>query len=166
MFEMHRPFRLAFVNPMSVDNLALYDISLLLSILKDESEAVIRYYGNEDFDQQIPESVNFSGIYRYRNHGTLFKGISYLLSQIWLIGELIRFRPDIVHIQWPKLPILDRFVWRILKRKLRSTIFIHTSHNILPHDAPAVSAKFWRPIYRVDGRYHRASSRLGRYAGP
>ncbi len=153
--------KIAFVNPMSVDNLALYDVSLLKSMLQDKSELLIRYYGNEDINADIPRAVNFKGIYRYRKYCTPVKGLSYLISQIKLISELIRFFPDIVHIQWPKIPILDNFVWRLLKWKLPSALFIHTSHNPLPHDAPPVSALCWKPFYRLmDGIivHHRYSA--------
>ena len=152
MPEPKQSIKLAFVNPMSVDNLALYDISLLGSVYKEAPQAVIRYYGNKDINQKIPDRIGFIGIYRYRNHSVITKAISYLFSQIQLVGELVRFRPDIIHMQWPKLPIIDRFVWRFLKRKLHLTVFIHTSHNVLPHDAPVTAARFWRPIYRaMDG---------------
>jgi len=115
-----------FVDPMSVHNLAGYDFELLTNIDKNIK---VSFYANEKIDMSVP-NVDIKKIYRYSQKKGLFKVISYVKSQIMLLLEVRRRKPDVVHFQWLKLPLVD--YWIIMYIKKYSKV-IYTSHDAFTH---------------------------------
>jgi glycosyltransferase involved in cell wall biosynthesis len=118
---------LFFVDPMSYHNLAGYDFELLSNINKNIK---VSFYANEKLDIAIP-NANIKKIYHYSQKKGLFKIISYLKSQITLLYDIRKRKPDIVHFQWLKLPLIDYWFLAYIKKYSR---IIYTSHDALTHD--------------------------------
>jgi len=138
---------IAFVDPLSVDNLALYDTELLNGMLKVGPELKIRFFGNIRFDQKLNRDICFYPIYQYCGRWFLRKGLSYLLSHMKLLIALKQYKPDVVHLQWFRFLPADLILLRIIRRMLPEVRMIHTAHNIRPHEASPVIDGFWRAIY-------------------
>lgn len=65
----------------------------------------------------------------------ILKGLNHIVSMFRLIGELRRQDPDIIHIQWSPLPVIDRLLIRRL-RKVAPIVF--TVHDSAPfNESPA-----------------------------
>ena len=81
---------------------------------------------------------------RYPNLRRILRGISYPLGHLQLIRQLRQNRPDILHIQWSRVPHVD---YRLVKaaRDLGIAV-IHTVHDVIPSYAPNASTG---PLERV-----------------
>jgi len=139
--------KIVFVDSLSVDNLALYDAELLKGMLCGKTEVDIRFYGTVRFNQKLPENILYQPLYRYCGHWFLHKGFSYLFSHLKLIRVLLRNKPDIVHMQWFRLPPVDLLLLFLMRRLLPDTRFVHTAHNVRPHEASQAAEVIWRQIY-------------------
>ncbi|MCK5248782.1 MAG: hypothetical protein KAJ98_02400, partial [Spirochaetaceae bacterium] len=80
----NRFLHIAFINNLSMDNLALYDLSLLKGISYAEQDVEIHYFGNIRFEQSIPSGIRFFPLYRYCGLSFFHKGFSYLFSHLRL----------------------------------------------------------------------------------
>lgn len=119
--------RVFYVDPMSYHNLAIYDYELLIHMDQD-IECV--FFANQKIQLQIPE-ITIRKIYRYSNKRGAVKGISYLRSQLELLRHIKKHKPDLVHFQWFKQPLIDYF---ILRRMREYAGIIYTSHDAFTHD--------------------------------
>ncbi len=121
-----KPISIFFVDPMSYHNLAGYDFELLSNIDKNLN---ICFYANEKFNLLVPD-ISIKKIYRYSPKKGLFKIISYLKSQTILLLDIRREKPDIVHFQWLKLPLIDYWLLAYIKKYSK---IIYTSHDTFNH---------------------------------
>ncbi|MDD4238554.1 MAG: glycosyltransferase family 4 protein [Desulfotomaculaceae bacterium] len=121
-----REVELFFVDPMSYHNLAGYDYELLSNINKNIK---ISFYANEKLNISIP-NADIKKIYHYSQKKGLLKIINYIKSQIILLRDIRKRKPDIVHFQWLKLPPLDYLFLAYIKKYSR---IIYTSHDALTH---------------------------------
>lgn len=122
--------RIALVDPMSYNNLALYDISLLKGFQDIEPDISMTFFGNIKIDLDIPESIRFVPIFTYGDKNLIGMGFSYLKSLFGLALKLKRTRPDIIHFQWLKIPFADILMFLFLRLYLPNSSIIHTAHNI------------------------------------
>ncbi len=60
----------------------------------------------------------------------ILRGLLYPLGHIQLIAQIWRHRPDIVHIQWSRLPAFDRWLAAAIKRM--GIPLVHTVHDVEP----------------------------------
>jgi D-inositol-3-phosphate glycosyltransferase len=134
--------KIFFVDPMGYGNLALYDASLLNAI----SELDIDYFTNTKFEL---EELNHSiyRIYNYSDKKGFFKIASYINSQLYLFKHINKKSPSLIHFQWFKVPYLDFFILKLLKR--RGIKILHTAHNLLPHDSGSQYSKIYKKIYKL-----------------
>lgn len=119
--------KIFYVDPMSYHNLAGYDFELLSNI--DDNFNVF-FYANEKFNMSIPRAY-IKKTYCYSEKRGLFKIISYLKSQMILLRDIRKIKPDIVHFQFLKLPYIDYWILAYIKRFSR---IIYTSHDAFTHD--------------------------------
>jgi glycosyltransferase involved in cell wall biosynthesis len=121
--------KILYVDPMSRKNLGLYDKNLLENI---EGE---RYFF-ASYGLQFKNILNTSIIYNYNyyNKKGINKAISYIFSQIKLFRWILRNKPDIIHIQWIRLPLFDAILLFILKMLCKKSKLLFTAHDLLPHD--------------------------------
>jgi glycosyltransferase involved in cell wall biosynthesis len=86
-------------------------------------------------------------IFKYKKSSNfLLKSFSYSISYTKIIALLLIDRPDLVHIQWIKLPLLD-ITFIILLKVLRIPS-VYTSHNFLPHTQNFLSFFFAKIVCR------------------
>lgn len=118
-----------YIDPQSGDNLAMYDYELLSRI-----EGIdIHYICSKTYKYNKLENTVIVPLFNYtRKTNSLFKGISYIFSLISLLKYIIREKPQVIHIQWFRLPKFEYYYYKILK-KIYKFSFVHTVHNILPH---------------------------------
>jgi glycosyltransferase involved in cell wall biosynthesis len=60
----------------------------------------------------------------------LLRGLSYPLGHWQVLQKAKKERPDILHIQWSRLPIFDS--WLIAEMKKRGLPVVHTVHDVIP----------------------------------
>lgn len=131
-----------FVDPMSYNNLTLYDYNLLSNI----QNIKYSFIGNIDFDTSLPIKIN--RLFNYNRKKSIFKVISYILSQIRVLFIIFKTKPRIVHYQWLKIPLFDLFLFFIIK-SCTDVKIVYTAHNVLPHDSGERHKSVYLRLYRI-----------------
>lgn len=134
------------IDPQSYNNLAIYDENLI-SNLNINKKVLL---GNIKFENN--KNIHFIDLYKYSNKKFFLKILSYFFSQIKLLKNIIKNKPDVIHFQWFKLPYLDFWLLKFIKRFNLCNKVIYTAHNILPHDTGKKYKMIFNKIYDiVDG---------------
>lgn len=121
--------RVLYIDPQSGDNLAMYDYELLSRIHNFD----ITYVRSKTYNYENIKHVHHLPIFSYTTKRHPFsKGLSYCWSLIKLYKTIRSTKPDIVHIQWFRLPKIEFYFYKHLKRQLNFNL-VHTVHNLLPH---------------------------------
>ena len=118
---------LFFIDPMSYNNLELYDISLLES---HNSKHSVYFFCNSRFSKSEVRGIKIFKIFNYSNKPKMLQPLSYLFSLATVFFYVLRIKPDILHIQWLKLPLLDYYFYKFIKALYPKVKIIHTAHNI------------------------------------
>ncbi|KSA14307.1 glycosyltransferase [Maribacter dokdonensis] len=139
---MKRRNKIYYVNPMSYNNLGLYDYSLLSNI----KNVNVSYFCNLLYNQKKLPNKTYR-FYSYSNKKGIIKIISYFLSQLQLIFFCVKNPPAIIHFQWLKIPSMDYYVLKVLRRF--SNHLILTAHNVLPHNSGEIYFKSYAKIYHT-----------------
>ena len=134
-----------FVDPMSYNNLALYD-KLLLENLTPKP---IFFFGNIKYEYKTSYDRHYKYIYSYSNKWRALKPLSYLLSQLILLYYIIKTRPSVIHFQWFKFPIVDYFLLKIISLFLNKVKIVYTVHNVLPHNTVNTHKYIYEKIYKI-----------------
>ena len=126
--------KVVYIDPQSYNVLGNYDISLLQEIVRPEIE--IRFFCNTKIlKEKYFKDLDFCSIDPVFNYeqtsNPLAKIFSYLLSYGKIAFSLISEPPDLIHIQWIKMPLFD--ILFIGTLRLLTIPVIYTSHNFLPH---------------------------------
>jgi glycosyltransferase involved in cell wall biosynthesis len=126
--------KIFYIDPQSYSVLGRYDINLLKQIA--ELGVTIKFICNKNIlSEEYINSLNccsIEPIFNYKQSSNfLLKTLSYSISYSRIIYLVISDRPDLVHIQWMKLPLLDIFFMKFLRILRIPTVY--TSHNFLPH---------------------------------
>lgn len=131
-----------FIDPQSMGNLAEYDYSVT-----HEINCNIIYLCSKYYDYNINKKIKYIPIFSY-NHKKNFvlKSGSYACSLIKLVFYIIKYKPNLIHIQWFKIPSLDYLYWKVLKNILHIPI-VHTAHNVLPHNTGNKYKEIYGKIY-------------------
>lgn len=137
--------RIFFVDPMSYNNLEEYDFSLISNL---DSSFETYFFGSNKFKSTSKLFKKYL-IFSYSNYSNDFiKAALYFLSLIRLLFFYFYFRPDIIHIQWFKIPKLDYVFLKVYKLINPSVKIIFTAHNILPHNSGNKYLKIFIKIYQ------------------
>ena len=120
---------IVYIDPQSYKNLAIYDHSLLSNL-----EGKIHYLCSTNYDYlPLPPEVEQHKIFCYNNKkSNLVKVISYLWSYFRIFFMLLKWQPQVIHLQWLRLPTFDVLCMKRTKRVTGCKI-VFTAHNILPH---------------------------------
>jgi glycosyltransferase involved in cell wall biosynthesis len=138
--------RVFFIDPQGYGNLGNYDTSLLQQIVQPGVE--VRFICNrkildEEYINVLNDLNNFSlePFFNYKASSSfLLKILSYSISYVRVAHSIINDRPDLVHIQWMKLPLVDISFVSFLK--ILGIPVVYTSHNFLPHKQTFLSFFF------------------------
>lgn len=130
-----------YIDPMSYNNLAIYDFNLL-SNLDDE----YIFYGNGLYSYK---HIDIKKVFNYSSKkNKILKLLSYSISSIRIMFAILIKRPEKVHYQWFKVYKLDYVILKLLKYLSKCEI-IHTAHNILPHDTGDKYKSIHSRIYHI-----------------
>ena len=80
----------------------------------------------------------------YGKRNKFAKGLVYIRTLFKILSYVLRIKPDIVHFQQLKIPLLELALYRLIKRKNIKTVL--TLHDILPFEYKLVSP-FYKYIY-------------------
>lgn len=122
--------KVLFINPASTDNLAAYD----KGIIDNLSNAEVIYICNAvtEYIKDYKYPVLCKPIFSYDSHkNSIIRGLSYMISLLKVLLLTINSNPDIVHIQWPKVLVLDKLYLTYLN--YANIPVVYTAHNLLPH---------------------------------
>ena len=109
-------------------NLAKYDYYLLRGI-----DMSIYYFCSKYYDAAYESGIIYKKVFSYNKLGSNWqKAISYVWSWLLILLNIIRIRPQVVHIQWFRIPHFDYCMVRLLQTIFNIKV-VYTAHNILPH---------------------------------
>lgn len=134
-----------YIDPQSLRNLSVYDYQLLSGINYDN----IWYFHSIYYDHLPIKGVHQRALFAYNKKGsTLLKALSYIYSYLQIFLYIVRYHPQIIHVQWFKLPAFDYFFFKIIRYLFRFTL-VHTAHNILPHDTGDRYRSVFKKLYKL-----------------
>lgn len=118
-----------YIDPMSYGNLAIYDNSLLSHVVKHE----IIFFGSSKYSyKSFNSNVLFNPLFTYSNKkNNFYKILSYILSLIAILRNILFEKPRVIHIQWIKFWLLD-FIFLFIVKMIGVNV-VYTIHNVLPH---------------------------------
>ena len=118
-----------YIDPMSMRNLARYDYNLLNGM-----ELQVYYFCSRQYDYKTLSGIRYRKVFCYNGiKPVALKVTSYLLSYLVIFFYTLMVRPDIIHVQWCKIPKTDSLYMRLAK-VLTGARIVHTAHNVLPHN--------------------------------
>lgn len=133
-----------YIDPMSMKNLSVYDHNLLSNMKGD-----ITYFCSKHYDYKPLENVRMVKAFAYNYISNIYlKAASYIMSYLRIALLTITKRPQVVHVQWCKIPKWDLRYLRFAKRVAGSKIII-TAHNILPHNTGEKYKHVFSDIYNT-----------------
>lgn len=139
--------KLIYIDPQSYNNLALYDKNLLSNM----AGINICFMGSVLFEYKVSANVTFLPVFNYSTKkNKVAKLLSYISSIIRAYRYICDFKPDIVHIQWIKFYVIDRFFIALLQK--RGIKIVYTAHNVLPHDSGDSQITDYSRLYHLVDR--------------
>jgi glycosyltransferase involved in cell wall biosynthesis len=101
-------------------------------------------------DPHYFRALEYRWLTRYPRLRRLLRGLSYPLDHWRLLQQARHTPPDIVHIQWSRVPRLD--AWLIGQLKALDIPVVHTVHDIIPLYAPEADTTPWESVYSRSDR--------------
>lgn len=74
--------------------------------------------------------ISHKALLKYPRIRQLLRGITYPLTHWTVWRDIRKFRPEIVHVQWSRLPEFD--LWLIRQIQALQIPVVHTVHDIVP----------------------------------
>lgn len=140
--------RVFFIDPMSMGNPARYDYWLLSAIANYD----ITYFCSKFIDISAHQHLTYRHVFRYNNlSNATLKTLSYICSYACILVYILVKRPDIIHVQWFKIPISDLVFYKVVKMLTHAKL-IFTAHNVLPHNSGKRYAASFKKIYHLFDR--------------
>ncbi|MDD3078907.1 MAG: glycosyltransferase [Paludibacter sp.] len=136
-----------FIDPNSYFNMRFYDESLLNNMNFENAEVTL--FGNILFDGILNKNIKTKLIYSYNTKSGIRKIISYLQTQIILFYNILRYKPNVIHIQYVKVYQFDWLLLKTIAFFCRGTKIVYTAHNILPHDTGKRFYAIFKKIYNT-----------------
>jgi len=133
-----------YIDPQSYNNLSVYDYHLLTHVSGHE----VVYYGNQLYQCDPMRGVRQKLVFGYSTKKRAWqKALSYSMSMLRILLDVMRERPDVVHVQWLRLWHLDYTFGCLLHRMGIRLVF--TAHNVLPHNPKPQDAVRYRRYYQL-----------------
>lgn len=139
-------YKYFYVDPMSYNNLEVYDLNLLSKFNKK----TLYFFGNKKIKQEIEFTHKL--IYNYSDKRGFNKVVSYFISQLKLFFFILKEKPKLIHFQWFKVPALDFLLLFFINFFFSKVKIVYTAHNILPHDSGDKYSKIYKKIYKLVDR--------------
>ncbi len=134
-----------FIDPQSYYNLAIYDKSLISNY---DSDSHVTFICSSMYNEGDIKGTTIIPLFKYNDKKGVHKYSSYLLSIIKIVSLILKQKPDIIHIQWFKFPVVEYLLYAILK-KFRGFKLVFTAHNILPHNTGTKYISIYKKIYGI-----------------
>ncbi|MGL4850547.1 MAG: glycosyltransferase family 4 protein [Clostridium sp.] len=134
-----------FVDPMSYNNLQIYDDNLLENINEKK-----KIFLNNLYEGKLEEKEEIEKIFNYSNKTFISKNISYIKSIRYMKRYIKKYKDEysVIHFQWFKNPYVDYQFLQYIKKFTKLKI-VYTAHNVLPHDTRDKYKKIYSKIYRI-----------------
>ena len=133
-----------YIDPQSMHHPAIYDYFLLAEISAD-----LTYFCSKYLDQLRHNHITYKPVFAYNNiKSDALKAVSYILSYAAILWYVLTLRPDVIHVQWYKIPRLDYMFYKVVKA-LSKTHIVFTAHNVLPHNTGEKYATIYAKLYRL-----------------
>ncbi len=142
---MNTERKIFYIDPQSYYNFAVYDKSLLSNLDRNQS---ITFICSSLYDGGEIDGVNVLPIFRYNKKKGFLKVLSYIYTLIRIVELSINQKPTIIHVQWMKIPQIEYWVYRLIKKRTQSKI-VYTAHNVLPHDSGNKYVGIFSKIYKL-----------------
>ena len=142
---MRKKYNVFYIDPQSNENLYIYDYKLLSNVALPSLYICSSFYSFLPLPSHVHQQKLIS-YYRFKNR--LLQGISFLCSYTQIFFYLVRYRPDIVHTQWLKMPTFEYHFYRAMRFFLGFKL-IFTAHNLLPHDTGNRYVLFFQRWYKL-----------------
>lgn len=146
-----------YIDPESYANLSAYDYNLLSNV-----ECDVMYFCSTLYDHTPMKShVRPIPVFSYnKKPSTFLKGISYIWSYLTILIYIIRYEPQVIHVQWLRLQTFDYLFYSIVSRLFRVRLVL-TAHNVLPLRTGMRYFRLYCRIYRLMDRIitHTENSR-------
>lgn len=131
---------------MSYNNLEIYDKQLLNNHGTDYK---VFFFCNFNFSYNKIDGVIIKKIFNYSNQKHILKILSYFYSLLNLLFWAFKEKPKIIHVQWYRAPLIDYIIYGLMKVIFTKSKFIHTAHNILPHNYKQKHIKQYKKLYSL-----------------
>ena len=137
--------KLLYVNPQSYNNLSKYDDGFLSELTGWDCH----YACSILLDQDLPAKIVVHKVFKYNGiPSRIRRAASYAVSLVQVFRISRRIKPDIIHVQWVKVPVID-FAFLYFLRRVTSTKLVLTAHNVVPHDQRDQSHYWLGRIYAL-----------------
>ena len=137
--------KIFFIDPQSYNNLAVYDFNLLSNMTDN-----VIFWGNKNYTyHQMPDNVESHFVFNYSKYkNLLLKSFSYMATCLSVFAQMLKHKPDVVHVQWLRLPAFDHCFYRLAKHCLKFKM-VFTAHNVLPHNTGDKYKKQYNKFYHM-----------------
>lgn len=136
--------KIFYIDSQSYNNPARYDKCLLENIPCEKF-----FYCSVNLQYDNIDNTVINRLYDYSNYGGIKKFVHYIFSQKEMYNTVLQEKPDIIHIQWFKIPIVDIFFLKKIKRLFPKIKIIYTAHNVLPHNTGSKFYLDYKKIYNI-----------------
>lgn len=137
--------KIIYIDPQSMRNLSIYDYGVLSEIQGDVTYICSKYYDHLLLPKHIQQKKYFS--YNQCN-SNVTKLLSYFWSSFMIFFYIMFHRPDIIHVQWFRVPQFDYSFYRLVKALLNVRL-VFTAHNVLPHNSGETYFGIYNKTYQL-----------------
>ncbi len=110
-------------------------------------EKDLPFTNNFEFQALYFRGLTHPRLLNYPHLRRLLRAVAYPFGHWQLLRQLRRAQPDILHIQWNRLPKLD--AWLAQQVKEIGIPLVYTIHEIVPLFAPNTPPSHFLPIYQM-----------------
>ncbi|HMO36020.1 MAG TPA: glycosyltransferase family 4 protein, partial [Gemmatales bacterium] len=133
-----------------------YNMAVCEALAAEKCE--VRYFTSKylygdtfsEFELVKPEPIYFRGLDKkwllnLPRLRRVLRGLSYPVGHVRFLSEVKSSPPDVVHVQWSRVPVFDKWLLRQLRR--RNVPVVHTIHDVGPLFAASAGTRPFVDIY-------------------
>ncbi len=125
----HNPTKILFIGKRSYNNTGSYDYEYLRRLTKSKLNFSIFYACSTLYDQKIIREIKYLKLFEYNKLSRIKKCFSYINSLIKIFKIVQNNKPDVIHLQWLLIPIIDLIWLKAIKFFGWDGLFVITIHN-------------------------------------